>query len=130
MRRAVMAILGLAALAACDGIEIAPGQLEYANLSAETRRAYDAAYRTIPFAQGPVSVLATEGGELRTFALVPCRGGARICAGSARGRAGNLTVTPDFWIVTGLYGNRQFHLSPGGDGMIVRGGRQNGLAWN
>ncbi len=130
MRRAVLAILGLAAVAACDTGAISPAQLEYSNLSAETRRAYDAAYRTIPFADGPVSVIATEGGKLRTFALVPCQGGARICAGSARGRAGHLTVTPDDWIVTDVYGNRRFYLSPGGDGVIVRGGGQTALAWN
>lgn len=130
MRRAVLAVIGLVAIAGCDLPEVTPEQLEFANLAAETRRAYDDAYRTIPFADGPVSVIASEGGMLRTFALVPCQGGTRICAGSLRGRAGALTVTPDYWIVTGLYGNRHFYLSPGGDGAIVRGRTQNWLAWN
>jgi hypothetical protein len=129
MLRAAVAALALAGLAGCADLAVAPEALEHENIVRETSRAFADTYLHIPFADGAVSVIATEGGKLRTYRLVPCRNGTAICAGSERGRVGALRVSPDYHIVTGLYG-RVFFLSPGGDGWLRRGQSDLPLAWD
>jgi hypothetical protein len=108
-----------------------PATYSYSFLEAEAYRAYAQSYSETPFALGSMDIVATEGDNLRTFRLVPCRNGTAICSGSARGQAGTLTRSPDYWIVRGLYGGRTFYLSPGGDGAIWYGNnRAVALAWN
>ncbi len=134
MRMVWMAAAGAAmALAGCepllDGIEVgqAANGLEYPVLERNTYRAWAASFQTAPFANGAVSVVAREGDFLRTFSQVPCQGGAAVCSPS--GRVGHLELTPDYAVVSGLYG-RTFWLSPGGDGALVRGAVTVPLAWN
>lgn len=121
--------MGLA-LAGCAGTPEDHGIAEYPVYAAAAYRAYAAAYSETPFANGALSVVAAESDRMRTYTLVPCRGGTAICAGTARGRAGTLTVTPDYHVVRGLYGNRVFYLSPGGDGAVMRGAQGFALAWD
>lgn len=124
------------ALAACDaagtGMSIsAPSdqQLDWRNADAAVARAFASTLET-PFANGPMQVIATEGGQIRSFRLIPCGGGAAVCAGSLYGAAGTVEVTPDFHIVRGLYG-RTFWLAPGGAGSIeYRNGTTLPLAWD
>lgn len=79
-----------------------------------------------PFDEGTVYVVATERGELRTYALRPCRNETHICGT----RAGHLSETEQFYAVTGAYPGRTFFLSPGGDGVLRRGSHEVPLAWN
>lgn len=118
------------ALAGCSGTPEDYGIAEYSVYNAAAYRAYAAAYSETPFANGAMSVVSAEADRMRTYSLFPCRGGAAICAGSARGHAGTLTVTPDYHVVRGLYGNRTFYLSPGGDGAVMRGTHGFPLAWD
>ncbi len=130
--RGVCTSAGLAALlAGCSGGgAITPESLAYANLSAELRRAYAASYLDQPFADGPVSVVAEERGEMKTFILVPCRGGDHVCAGGLHGPAGHRTDAPDFVSVQWIYGGRVFLLEPGGGGVLRHAGRDTPLAWD
>lgn len=89
----------------------------------------DRQLQTVPFQAGAVSVVTTEHGELHTYTLVPCRNGTHICANSLRGRAGHLSETQHFFVVSGAYPNRTFYLEPGGDGVLVKNGAQLPLAW-
>lgn len=100
-------------------------------LLADIRRGWSAAVQDAPFEGGQaISVVATEHGILRTYRLVPCRGGTAVCGGSANGPAGRVERTPDYVIVRGLYG-RAFYLSPGGDGGIREAGHPDiFLAWD
>jgi hypothetical protein len=92
---------------------------------------YAQSYSETPFALGAMDIVAVENDELKTFRLVPCRGGAQICADNLNGPAGTLQRTPEYWIVSGIYGGRSFYLSPGGDGAIYYGSnRAASLAWN
>jgi len=115
-------------LAGCAAVE-QPERLEIANLAVESERFLAEEFLAIPFAEGPVSVVAAEHGRMRTYMLVPCQGGTRICAGGLRGPQGMLTLTPDYRVVTGLYG-RTFYLSPGGNGAVYRNGVYAPLAWD
>ena len=100
---------------------------EWSAVRAEVRRNYAYSFQDSPFAEGPISVVAPDHDEMRTYRLVPC--GTTICAGSERGTRGTLEVTPDYLIVRGLYG-AEFWLSPGGDGGLLRAGRPGvSLAW-
>lgn len=132
--RALAAIVLTGGLAACAELGIEPpppGSLDWEQAEIAAARAYAAAQSETPFENGPMSVIATEGGTLRSYLLVPCRGGAAICAGGLHGAAGRLEVTADYHIVRGLYGNRTFWLSPGGDGAIgYPGGQFVPLAWD
>jgi hypothetical protein len=132
MRRALVA-LALLGLSACNVSEgpYDPSTESFAFLEAEAYRAYGQSFSEYPFANGAMDVIATENGDMRTYRLVPCRGGTAICAGGLHGPAGRLERTRDYWIVTGLFGGRSFYLSPGGDGAIYYGGeRATALAWN
>ena len=122
-----MLLAGLV-LAGCATVE-QPERLEIANLAVESERVFAEGFLAIPFAEGPVSVVTAEPDRMRTYRLVPCQGGTRICAGGPRGPQGVLTLTPDYRVVTGLYG-RTFYLSPGGNGAVYRNGVYAPLAWD
>lgn len=123
------------ALAGCAGFEAPQGStlaipgLEYEAIERGAYRAYAASFSQAPFSNGPISVIAADQGDLRTYRLVPCQGGAAVCAGSAGGRVGQVERTLDYVIVRGLY-NRTFWLSPGGDGALEGNGRTVPLAWD
>lgn len=107
-----------------------PEQLEFSSVQQGYTRSFERSFTETPFANGALSVLAPDpAGEIGTYTLVPCQGGTAICAGSASGPAGQLRQTPDWYVVTGLYG-QIFWLSYGGDGYVQRGGRYIPLAWN
>lgn len=127
---AILSALGLGGCAEVARLDAAAtaGGLDYAVLEARALRAFDEAYLERPFANGSMAVLATEGGEVSTFHLAPCRGGLAICAGGPHGPAGTLRVSPDWHVVEGLYG-RTFWLSYAGDGWLERGGQVIPLAW-
>ncbi len=128
-------IIGVAALAltGCATMqdaqtEMSSGAYAFDSIELGAYRTYQRAFADTPFAEGDVSVIASEGGKLRTYLLVPCRNETAICAGSALGAAGRIERTPDYAIVRGLFG-AEFWLSPGGDGALVRHGRTVALAW-
>lgn len=127
--RAATAILGAALLAACSG-PVTEDDLRYDSLRTETRRAYAAAYLDQPFAEGAIRIVAEENGEMATFTLVPCRGGDFACAGGLHGRAGAMTMGPDYVTVSGAYAGRTFFLAPGGRGVLRRHGVDTPLAWD
>lgn len=127
-----LAAAGLCALtlAGCAGsTSITPDSLSFANLSTDLRRTAEVSYLDQAFADGTVHVVAEERGEMKTYILIPCRGGTHICGESLRGRAGHLTKGPDFVQVTGAYAGRTFFLRPGGSGVLRRGGHDTPLAW-
>lgn len=117
------ALLGL--LAGCAEMGTPSGEAVLAGY----QRSIDRTFTEAPFARGALAAAARENGELRTFNLVPCQGGAAVCAGSAQGPAGRLTRTPEYFVVDGLYG-RRFWLSYGGDGYVERAGTYIPLAWD
>ncbi len=124
MIRTATALLAALTLASCA----APAP-EWDDITAASERAWGEGSGWMPFAQGPVSVLAREGGRLRSWLLVPCRGGAAVCADSLSGPAGTVSTTRDHMVVTGLHG-RVFHLAPGGDGTLgLPGGAAVPLVW-
>jgi hypothetical protein len=132
MKRFGIAALGLMALSACQGFQ---AQGDALAASAEQAvydgtyavgRVYADTFQDAPFDSGPVTVLAEERGELRSFQLTACRGGTHVCGN----RAGHLQRAPDYYVVSGAYAGRTFYLSPGGDGYIKRNGEYLPLAWN
>lgn len=122
---------GLAAATVLAGCAAAPGAAppDFDTVERGVYRAFSNQFLEVPFSNGPISVIASDHGDLRTYRLVPCQGGTRICAGSAHGPAGRFERTPDYTIVRGLY-NRVFWLSPGGDGALVGSGHTVALAWD
>ena len=103
--------------------------LNWDTIRADSRRAYADLFQDQPFEDGPIAVVASEHGELRSWRLSPCASGTGICAGGPNGARGTLEVTPDYHIVRGLYG-RTFILSPGGNGGLRRTGHPDvQLAW-
>lgn len=88
----------------------------------------DETYTETPFENGVLALVASEGGELKTWTLAPCGSGA-ICAGDAQGAVGRMSRTREYVVVDGLYG-RRFWLSWGGDGYVERDGTYLPLAWN
>ena len=121
--------LGVEALPPAD-TSVTPEQLQFANIRAQTDRAFEQSFTETPFANGALSVVGPDGSaDLASYQLVPCRGGQAICGGSAQGPAGQLTRRPDWFVVTGLYG-RTFWLSHGGDGYVQQGGEYWPIAWN
>lgn len=127
--RKIISLVCLAALSACSTADWTTfrGQIEDHNLLVETDRAFDEAYRDLPFDSGAVYVVANEHGELHTYSLTPCAGG-HICG--ANGRVGHVERTLDYFVVTGAYRDRTFFLSPGGDGYLKWRGDHRDLAWN
>ncbi|MFO7804741.1 MAG: hypothetical protein R6V30_03610 [Paracoccaceae bacterium] len=83
------------------------------------------AFQDVPFNSGPVSVVTAEHGDLRTYALTPCRNGESICGD----RVGSLSLIPGYWVIEGAYPDRTFYLSPGGDGVLKIGPASTTLAW-
>jgi hypothetical protein len=122
-------ILVIGALSGCAVTPALQDQLGYPNIAAPGDRVLDKLFRDTPFAEGPVSVVTTENGRLRSYLLVPCREGTMICAGGAHGHAAPLTSDPDFTIVAGAYRGREFRLSPGGDGLVITRTGRYPLAW-
>ena len=130
--RAARGALGLALLLGAACAPLPPDtreRIEFQPLVTEYRRQVERDFTEAPFERGAMAVVAAEGPELRTWRLVPCRGGAAVCAGSERGAAGRVTVTPDWVVVDGLHG-RRFWLSYAGDGYVQRGRTLVPLAWN
>jgi len=139
MKTALLAALAATTLTGCESFldgQFLPemgrydsdlSNVEQAELA--TYRAYADAFSEAPFQNGAVSVVAEAQGDLGTYSLHPCRNGTAVCAGSAQGPVGQVGVTDDYTVVSGLYGGT-FWLSPGGDGAFVRGGETVALAWN
>ena len=123
------ALAGMALVAACALPPDTEERIAFEPLVLDYRRQVERDFTEAPFARGAMAVVAAEGPEVRTWRLVPCRGGATVCAGSGTGPAGRLTVTPDFYVVDGLYG-RRFWLSYAGDGYVQAGRILAPLAWN
>ena len=135
--RKIAALAGLALISACSEADFETGlaemqtgaaQLTWNNLLAEANREVDANWRDLPFDTGTVYVVANEHVDIHTYSLTPCRGGTHICGGS--GGVGHVERTPDYYVVTGAYAGRTFHLSPGGDGYLTWRGVDRDLAWN
>ncbi len=100
-------------LAACSG-PLSDGPVA-------TVAAFNDAFFDTPFDTGAVSVLVRDANPLRviqTYTMVPCREGAAICGGSAKGPAGVLTLQDGQYIVTGAYPGRTFYLDRNGDGFM------------
>lgn len=123
MIRMMTAILATATLVACTDGQPLPARID---VPAEASRYYADLFQDQPFDTAGISVLATEGGELRSYALRPCQNGTRICGA----RAGTLQRTPDYYVVSGAYPGRVFHLSPGGDGFVQTPAGNTNIAWN
>jgi hypothetical protein len=99
------------------------------NLWAETRRDFAVATDDKPFANGNVSVIAAEHGEMRTYLLARCGGGSQICAGGLRGHPGQLSQLEDYVVVSNAYSGRTFYLSAGGLGYLQTARGTVPLAW-
>ncbi len=125
-----LALAGLTMLAGCDMAMPDPATMTMDALNAEVSRSTEAVFSETPFANGTMSVVVVENGELRTYRLVPCVNGTAICSGNVNGQAGRLTLTPDHYVVQGVYGDRTFFLRPGGGGTMRRGGVDVPLVWN
>lgn len=127
--RKLLALTGLLALCACASYDLGATRAQIENLDVlkATDRAIDDAYRDLPFDTGTVYVVANEHGDLHTYSLTAC-GGNHICGGT--GRVGHVERTLDYFVVTGAYPGRTFHLSPGGDGYLTWRGVDRDLAWN
>lgn len=138
--RMATAMAGLLLLGACAQIgaepvppldlSMEPAELELASYRTAYERNFERSFTEAPFANGALAVTAPDDrGDLATYRLVPCHGGQAICAGSEQGPAGQIRRSPDWFVVTGLYG-RTFWLSYGGDGYAERGGQYVPLSWN
>ncbi|EAR52845.1 hypothetical protein OG2516_10296 [Oceanicola granulosus HTCC2516] len=119
------ALAALIGVAACEDGVLEPHELELQNI----RRISQVTYQEVPFAAGALHIVAPDGDRMRTYKLVPCHGGERICAGSAHGRAGTMLQGQEYLAVSGAYHNTTFYLSPGGDGFLRQGHREVPLAW-
>jgi hypothetical protein len=130
--RHILPLLALGLVAGCDFTNTdVPERSSRIFEQTPVSRGYAVAFSEFPFEKGAIDIVAVEGGQMRSFRLVTCRGGGAICADDLNGPAGSLTITPDYYIVRGLYGGRDFYLSPGGDGAIYYGAnRASALAWN
>ncbi|MCC7319947.1 MAG: hypothetical protein IT542_03110 [Rubellimicrobium sp.] len=122
----LVALLGACALP--PGPPAAPPQWDEVVRAAG--RGHARAHLEMPFARGPLDVVARENGFLHSYRLGPCQGGASVCAGGGQGRAGTLEVGADYHVVRGLFG-RVFWLAPGGGGAMApaRGGAFVPIAW-
>ena len=128
-----LALAGLATLAGLAGCGMTmpdPASMTTDALNAEVGRSTEAVFSETPFANGAMSVVVVENGEMRTYRLVPCANGTSVCAGNANGPFARVTTTADHTVVEGVYGNRTFFLRPGGGGTMRRGGVDVPLVWN
>jgi len=134
------AMAGMLMLGACaqlgtappvsDEVSVRVRDAQYNTVSPSYDRTFERSFTETPFANGALAVTGADGlGDLATYRLVPCQGGQSICAGSEQGPAGQIRQTPDWFVVTGLYG-QTFWLSYGGDGYIERNGQYTPIAWN
>ena len=117
------ATLATVTLVACTEGQPLPTHFD---VPVEASRYYADLFQDKPFDTASISVLATEGGELQTYALRPCQNGTRICGANA----GTVQQTEDYYIVSGAYPGRTFHLSPGGDGFLRTAAGNTNIAWN
>lgn len=125
-----IALAGFALLAGCESDP--DGRIRSdTRVPTGARQAFQVAYQALPFAEGAVRVVSPDPHEqeMRTWRLVPCRQGTRVCADTAHGRAGQVTRGAEFWQVSGTYPGRVFYLSPGGDGYMTDGHAAQPLAW-
>lgn len=129
--RPTLALLALTLMAGCETAwapDLDPGA---AQTVLPPYYAWSFTVNEAPFALGALDIIATEGDRLRTFRLVPCQGGATVCADSQNGRAGSLRRTADHLIVEGLFNGRSFYLTAGGGGEVrYSNGAVVPLAWN
>jgi hypothetical protein len=128
MIRLMYAVLATATLVACTDGQPLPEQI---TIPAEASRAYADLFQDQPFDTASISVVATERSQfgrdiLKTFELRPCQNGTRVCGT----QPGSVQQTPDYYIVTGAYPGRTFHLSPGGDGYMQSAAGTAVVAWN
>ena len=129
MRKMLGGLLGGLLLAGCsEGVDMA--QFEFANIDRAVSAQFASTHEMQPFANGAVSIIVTDHGELHTYSLHPCHNGTHICAGGPRGRAGHLQDGAEWDVVSVAYRNRTFYLSPGGSGYVKRGGTYLSLAWD
>ena len=127
----LVAALGLTGCAQLAVDPVDPATLTYSAAETAVWRGYEQSFSGIPFERGALSVIAAEHDPYNptTYGLFPC-GTGLVCGGGAHGPHGTLEVTPEFWVVRGLYG-REFWLSPGGDGAVrYPNGTAVPLAWN
>lgn len=111
----------MALLAACGG-----KPLTFEATPVFAHRFYADRWQDKPFDEGAISVLSEEHGDLHTYTLTPCHGGANVCGDSV----GHLQVTPDYYVITNAYDGRTFYISPGGDGYVKINGVFTTIAWN
>ena len=132
-----IAMAGVLLLGGCAGLglparptdsEPIQGPLDQVPLLDRLHVAADETWTEAPFENGALALVASEGGELKTWTLAPCGAGV-VCAGDARGPVGQLSRTREYVVVDGLYG-RRFWLSWGGDGYVERDGTYVPLAWD
>lgn len=128
MIRLMSAVLATATLVACTDGQALPERID---VPAQASRTYAELFQDQPFDTASISVVATEQGRfgrdiLRTFELRPCQNGAHVCGT----RTGSVQQTPDYYVVTGAYPGRTFHLSPGGDGYMQSAAGTAVVAWN
>lgn len=124
------ALAGLVVLAGCE-TDPEGGIRTDTRFPVAARQAFQEAYQPLPFAEGAVRVISPDAQDptMRTWRLVPCQQGTRVCADTAHGRAGHVTRGAEFWQVSGAYPGRVFYLSPGGDGYMTDGHVAVPLAW-
>jgi hypothetical protein len=125
-------LIVLAALAGCTESDQALLRADSAAATAEFNRPiadFLFAARGRPFADGPISIVADDDGEFRTFQLYPC-GENTACYNSPTGR--RLSVEHQLYatIIRGIEPGHDYVLSSGGDGHIdAHGLRKTSLAW-
>ncbi|MCF7699288.1 hypothetical protein [Loktanella sp. M215] len=96
--------------------------------------AFTDAFRDTPFTDGmPISAITRDANPLRTiqtYTFVPCQQGRAVCAETATGRAGTLTLEKNQYVVRGAYPGRTFYFDRNGDGFMQVGQVLTPLAWN
>jgi hypothetical protein len=133
MKRIYLSVAGLWLLAACQGFQTQAtaglGSIEQviAGEIAATAKFYEDSFQNVPFADGPVTVLAEVNGALQSHTLMSCHNRTRVCGD----RTGILQRSYRHYVVSGAVSSGAvFYLSPGGDGHLVQGGKTIPLAWN
>ncbi len=83
----------------------------------------------MPFAVGPIKVIATEYGRLRTYTLTPCVTFTRVCNAQIRGPNGVAMAVSGYPVAAGVPGRRVFVLQQGGGGQMQGPAGTVPLAW-
>ena len=119
--RIATALLAALTLSACASeSEFRPNEVD-----ARVTRAVEWSFLDNPLDTGPVTILAPEHGDLRSYEIRKC-GDVRVCSGH---RSAPLLMSADFVVIDGLIPGRTFYLSPGGDGWMKRSGQLIPIAW-